>query len=196
MRWRNTTSPTGQSRCERPSTSHPMSTIRGVRWEAEFTTEYRMQIPNRKLAEVRREITITDVECRASCFSNHVCHVAQNKLRHHSTHQFTVIGQVCKHSEGRVIAAQRSVPDHMALRHTAPQQTAWPMYRYTVDLMVMKVCQRQVHVHMRETSACAFALSRMCYVAGQRRDKHATTIPGHDFRGNDQEGEILGQDGI
>ena len=35
------------------------NTVRGARWESENTSEYRMPFPNRKLADVRREIINT-----------------------------------------------------------------------------------------------------------------------------------------
>ena len=63
------------------------SNSRSVRLEAEITTETRTRIFNRRLAEVCREMTINDVECRAPCCSNHVWHVAQSQLR--SWHRFT-----------------------------------------------------------------------------------------------------------
>ena len=65
MRWGNTTSPTRQCKCECTSRSHPMS-IRGVRWQAKNTSKKRMEFPNRKLAEVRREILNTEFKIRAS----------------------------------------------------------------------------------------------------------------------------------
>jgi len=66
VRCGNITSPTEQSKYERTSRSHPMSTVRGVRWQAKNTSKKRMEFPNRKLAEVRREMLNTEFKIRAS----------------------------------------------------------------------------------------------------------------------------------
>jgi len=70
LRWGNKPLLTGQSKCKRTSRSHPMSTVRGVRWQAKNRSKKRMQFPNRKLAEIRREMLNTQFKIRASSRSN------------------------------------------------------------------------------------------------------------------------------
>jgi hypothetical protein len=45
---------------------HKRPTVRGVRWQAKNTSKKRMEFPNRKLAEVCREMLNTEFKIRAS----------------------------------------------------------------------------------------------------------------------------------